>query len=89
MTNVLDAAGTYVLKREPGTLHRIIMTRSGGGASTETIAFHDGTSAADPIISVIAMSSNDNRSHTFGHVFNDGLTIVVSSSQFDITLVID
>jgi hypothetical protein len=85
----IGAAGTFTIKDSPGTLHRIVLSRSGGGASLETIEFRDGPLGTSPLISVIAMESNDNKSHAFGHVFNDGLTVVLSSSQFDLTVVYD
>jgi hypothetical protein len=85
----VTAIGATTIKSNPGTLHRIVMSRAGGGASSDTITFHDGPTTGFPIIAVIAMSSNDNRSHTFMHTLNDGLTVDLSSAQFDLTVVFD
>lgn len=85
----LTASGATTIKDSPGTLHRIVLSRSGGGSSLETITFHDGSSTSDPVIAVIAMSQNDNKSHSFGHIFNSGLTVDLSSSQFDLTVIYD
>ena len=85
----IDALGATTIKDSPGTIHRIILSRSGGGSSLETVTFHDGPNNTFPIIALIAMASNDNRSHSFGHVFNEGLTVDLSTANFDLTVVYD
>jgi hypothetical protein len=85
----ITSSGATTIKSEPGTLHRVILSRSGGGSSLETVTFHDGTTTGAQIISVIAMEANDNKSHSFGHVFNDGLTVDLSSGNFNLTVVYD
>ena len=85
----ISAAGATTIKTSPGTLHRIVLTRQGGGASTETVTFHDGSTTADPVFAEIAMATNDNQSHSFEHIFNNGLTVDISSSQFNLTVIYD
>ena len=85
----IDASGSTTIKDSPGTLHRVVLSRSGGGASLETVTFYDGPNNTFPIIGLLAMAANDNKSHSFGHVFNVGLTVELSSGNFDLTVVYD
>ena len=83
-----NVGGTLV-KDTPGTIHRMIVSRSGGGASSETVEVYDGVDATGRVIAIIPLEGNTNVSFEMGTVFNDGLFLDLSSGQFDVTVLFD
>lgn len=75
---------TVVLKREPGTLHRVVVGNKGTGSATVTL--YDNTAASGTIIGVLDLV-NTLGSVEFNLDFNTGLTIVTTATVGDITVV--
>lgn len=82
-------AGATIVKQSPGTLHRILATKSGGGAATDQIILYDNIVAAGKIIAVIPLEANAHITHTFQVVFNIGLVVSLNSNNLDATIVFD
>jgi hypothetical protein len=82
----ISAAGTAVLKNNPGKLHRLLITDQGTGQSLVTI--YNNFAASGEIIGVI--DSNDIVGElTYNLEFDIGLTIVVAGFAVSLTVVFD
>jgi len=85
----IDTSGTTIIKETPGTLHRLILSRIGGGASSESITLYDSQTAGGLVISEIPMVGNGVQAITFEHTFSNGLVLVSSSAQLSTTIIYD
>lgn len=79
-------AGATVLKTEPGTVHRIIVART-GGLGTFNATLYDNTSASGRIITRVSLGSNTVLPLELDVDFNIGLTISNSNANLEVTVV--
>jgi hypothetical protein len=82
----IDGAGTYFIKNNPGTLHKILLTDFGTGSST--ITFYNNFAASGEIIG--QLDTNDVIGELgYALEFDEGLTIVVTGGNVKFTMVFD
>jgi hypothetical protein len=82
----IDDNGTYFIKNNPGTLHKIILTDLGTGAATITL--YNSTTGSGEIIT--KLDTNDViGTLDYDLEFDDGLTIVAAGGNVQFTVVFD
>lgn len=79
----ISSANTFVLKRAPGRLHRVIV--NGAGVADKTLILYDATSATNPI-ATIDLNKANLATLEFGLPFHNGLT-AVTNGTVDLTVV--
>lgn len=81
--NISGNAATWNLKNGPGILHKLIFNNTSG----TSFIIYDNTSAAAPIIGTVTTASNSLGSWDYGVPFFNGLTIVTTGNNLDMTVV--
>jgi hypothetical protein len=82
----IDTNGTFFIKNNPGTLHKIILTDLGTGAAT--ITFYNSTTGSGETIT--KLDTNDViGTLDYDLEFDEGLTIVASGGNVQFTVVFD
>lgn len=82
----IETSGTFTIKNNPGTLHRIILTDLGTGSATITI--YNSTIGSGEIIT--RLDTNDViGTLDYGLEFDEGLTIVAQGGNVQFTVVFD
>lgn len=82
----ISTASTTILKTEPGTLHRIVVTRD-GSLGNNTLTIYDSTTGSGTIMFQLTLGSATVSILEFDVDFNNGLTIVSSSGNYSFTVV--
>lgn len=86
-SSFINANGTTVLKRGPGTLHRVVIGTK--GAISNTLTLYDNTAASGTIISIVD-TVNSTSDLEFDLDFNIGLTAVLATGTVaGVTVVFD
>jgi hypothetical protein len=81
--NISGNAATWILKYGPGILHRLIFNNTSG----TSFIIYDNTSAAAPIIGTVTTATAALGSWHYGLPFFNGLTIVTTGNNLDMTVV--
>lgn len=81
--NLTGTAATHIIKRGPGKLHKVIFNNTSG----TSFIIYDNTSALAPIIGSITTASESIGSWDYQCPFFNGLTIVTTGNNLDLTVI--